>query len=155
MLKKVFGRATAVAPDEAACLAICRAGVGKDVLAPFEGSSELPAGGDEEETTLLMRYLRAEKLDAVKALSRLQKQSAWRKGFGRVEEVRFEPHTTRRRRYRTPARIGATCVPNQFWLICCLSCPVLLLRRRTLLPSWLSARSSCSCQQTRARAARC
>ncbi|KAI3429661.1 hypothetical protein D9Q98_005746 [Chlorella vulgaris] len=91
MLKKVFGRATAVAPDEAACLAICRAGVGKDVLAPFEGSSELPAGGDEEETTLLMRYLRAEKLDAVKALSRLQKQSAWRKGFGRVEEEDVAP----------------------------------------------------------------
>jgi len=36
---------------------------------------------------LLLRYLRAEKLDPQKASDRLERQAAWRHGFGQVTEV--------------------------------------------------------------------
>ena len=58
-------------------------------LAAFAGTSELPAGPQPAAVrALLLRYLRAEKLDAAKAAARLEAQAVWRQGFGAVDEVR-------------------------------------------------------------------
>ena len=87
MLKRVFGRSHVPEPDEQALLEPLRSNVGADLLAAFVGSSELPTSDAAGVDMLLLRYLHAEKRDVAKALARLQKQAAWRRGWGTVSEV--------------------------------------------------------------------
>lgn len=68
---------------------MAQGGLSPAALAAFSGTSELPAGPEPAAVRgLLLRYLRAEKLDLGKAAARLEAQAAWRQGFGSVAEVR-------------------------------------------------------------------
>ncbi|PRW60436.1 random slug 5-like isoform A [Chlorella sorokiniana] len=73
-------------PDVEALLAELQKQVSEATVQAFAGSSELPNGGATERRALLLRYLRAEKLDVASAAQRLERQAAWRRGWGDVTE---------------------------------------------------------------------
>lgn len=74
--------------SETALLRQWQQGVDCATMQAFVGSSELPTGAESERESLLLRYIRAEKLSLAKAAQRLEQQAAWRLGFGAVGEVR-------------------------------------------------------------------
>lgn len=86
--KASFKRAPSAAPDEEALLEQLRGQVDAGALAPFRGTSELPSGEcADEQRCLLLRYLRAQKLDVGSAADRIARQAEWRRKWVAVTEV--------------------------------------------------------------------
>lgn len=158
MLKRVFYRKCNETASDEALVQELLSQVDERTLEAYDGSSELPTGAKDASAveSLLLRYLVAEKKSIEQASARLEKQAAWRRGWGTVSEVNSLPAVLPYPPLR-PA-VGTTTLVAVRLLLAIksnrqLSGPAPCGCRRMSWQSCSWARSRCSCRLRAAPAA--